>query len=164
LYPLSSFDELAPNLDLLINPAMSISQTRKDTRKSIGAGSNVTAPQKATDAAHGENSEQTESPSSSRSSSFRNNLLGRIGIFIVFPVCVGTLGVLASVISNKTPNIERDFVTPFLLALAFVIIIGFQTSGFRQTNAQPLVQWPKVKRVKKIVHRKMPKRAPIKED
>jgi hypothetical protein len=149
---------------LLIIPAMSISQTRKDTRNSKGAGSDVVAPQKATDAAQGENSEQTASPPSSRSSSFRNNLLGRIGIFIVFPLCVGTLGVCASVLSNKTPSIERDFVTPFLLALAFVIVIGFQTSGFRQADAQPLVQWPKVKRVKKIMHRKMPKRAPIKED
>ena len=56
---------------------------------------------------------------------------------------------------------------PFLLALAFVIVIGLQTSGYKSREAQPLIAWPKVKRVKKFVKRSRKKDhddKPIKED
>ena len=50
-------------------------------------------------------------------------------------------------------NFDRDFVTPFLLALAFVIVIGFQTSGFSKnagTGRKGAFVWPTTRRVQKI--------------
>ena len=86
-------------------------------------------------------------------------VLGKIGIFLAFPLLVGLTGMyFAYLEQRKNPeremNMDQDFVMPFLLALAMVIVIGFQTSGYRSREVQPLIHWPKVKRVKRVVHRK----------
>ena len=39
--------------------------------------------------------------------------------------------------------------TPFLLGLAFVIIIGFQTGGFKREKSFA-VSWPRARRVRKV--------------
>lgn len=57
-------------------------------------------------------------------------------------------------IIKRTMNFEQDFMWPFCLALAMSIVIGFQTGGF-QSNATPqgLIQWPKVHKKRKVVHK-----------
>lgn len=85
--------------------------------------------------------------------------LGRVGLFLLFPLVTGIVGMYFAFLQQKKDpsrelSFDQDFVMPFLLSLAMVIVIGFQTNGFRSRKVKPLVQWPKVKRVKKIVHRK----------
>jgi hypothetical protein len=85
-------------------------------------------------------------------------LLGKLGVFIGFPLIIGLVGLYTSfleIAKNKERELsfDRDFVLPFLLALAMVSVIGFQTGGYSQNEVQPLVSWPKVKRVKKIVYK-----------
>jgi len=88
--------------------------------------------------------------------------LGRLAIFLVFPLLVGLLGLyMAFLETKKSPDrhlsFDQDFVLPFLLALAMAIVVGFQTGGFTSRKVKPLIAWPKVKRVKKIVHKRKDK-------
>ncbi len=52
---------------------------------------------------------------------------------------------------QRTVDLDRDFIMPFLLGLAMVVVVGMQTNGFPTRETKPLVQWPKVKRVRKVV-------------
>ena len=84
--------------------------------------------------------------------------LGKLGLFLGFPFLVGLLGLYAGYSdSRKEPDrkvdLDRDFIMPFLLALAMVVVIGMQTNGFAKKEVNPLVKWPKVKRVKKFVRK-----------
>jgi len=50
-------------------------------------------------------------------------------------------------------NFDRDFVTPFLLALALVIVLGFQTNGFSMEHdgqRKGAFVWPKARTVQRI--------------
>ena len=96
------------------------------------------------------------------------SLLARFLIFIFIPSFTGLTGLgvsyLQSIQSRRLGteddedephevNFDRDFVTPFLLALAFVIVIGFQTSGFSKdagSGRKGAFAWPTTKRVQKI--------------
>ena len=81
--------------------------------------------------------------------------IGRILIFLGFPTCVGFLGLYLAYLENRRKperemSFDVDFVVPFLLALTFIIVIGFQTRGFTSQKFEPLVQWPKVRKKKVI--------------
>ena len=62
-----------------------------------------------------------------------------------FPIC------RACVIAIDVVDFDRDFVTPFLLALALVVVVGFQTSGFSNGDARKgAFSWPKARKVQWI--------------
>ena len=110
------------------------------------------------------NSNEDESNKSSGLSIF-----GRIFIFIIFPLTSGVIGLyLAHLESLRKPertiSFDTDFVMPFLLALALSIVIGFQTGGFSSNKVKPLISWPKVRRVKKIIRKKKGEAAEDRED
>lgn len=84
--------------------------------------------------------------------------LGKLGLFLGFPFLIGLLGLYSGYASSlrepgRKVDFDRDFIMPFLLALAMVVVIGMQTNGFSKKEVDPLVKWPKVKRVKKIVRK-----------
>ena len=84
--------------------------------------------------------------------------LGKFGIFFGFPLSVGMVGLyLAFLETHKDKarelSFDQDFVVPFLLALAMAVVIGFQTGGYSSSEVTPLIPWPKVKRVKKIIYK-----------
>ena len=104
------------------------------------------------------------------------SLTARLTVFFLVPTCTGLFGLIGSYLqtnrdpttldgakqdsSNNEPHkvdFDRDFVTPFLLGLALVIIIGFQTGGFRYAGGQTALErryalsWPKAaRRVRKV--------------
>jgi hypothetical protein len=82
-------------------------------------------------------------------------LRNMILLFGVFPLIIGTLGLymgyLAKLKTGEELSFDQDFVMPFLLALGMSIVIGLQTRGYADKKVQPLVQWPKARRVKTIV-------------
>jgi hypothetical protein len=85
---------------------------------------------------------------------------GRVVLFLVFPFLVGTSGLYAGYIRkmgdpSKKIDFDNDFVFPFLLALTMVLVIGFNTGGFTSKKAKPLVAWPKVRRRKKVIHKRV---------
>jgi hypothetical protein len=85
--------------------------------------------------------------------------LGRLLVFLLFPFVVGLLGLYLAYLEtlskpDRTISWDLDFVTPFLLALAMAVVLGVQTGGFTSKKVKPIVQWPKVKRVKRVVKKK----------
>ncbi|KAL7580050.1 hypothetical protein ACA910_005035 [Epithemia clementina (nom. ined.)] len=85
--------------------------------------------------------------------------IGKIFVFIVFPLTIGVLGLyIAYLETRRNPekelSFDQDFMVPFLLALAMAVVIGFQTGGFSSNKVEPLVAWPKVRRVKKVIRKK----------
>ena len=87
------------------------------------------------------------------------SIFARILIFIFIPSITGLSGLGVSYMQSlKTPqegeeehivDFDRDFVTPFLLALAFVIVLGFQTNGFNPqaaANRKGVFVWPSTRR------------------
>jgi hypothetical protein len=86
-------------------------------------------------------------------------LLGKVLLFLLFPLLVGLLGLCMGYLSSSGENamhrlnFERDFMLPFALALTMGVVIGFQTRGFSTTKPTPLFQWPKVKTQRKVVHK-----------
>ena len=88
------------------------------------------------------------------------SIFARILIFICVPSITGLSGLGVSyMLSLKTPqegedeqhivDFDRDFVTPFLLALAFVVVLGFQTNGFNPqsaANRKGVFVWPSTRR------------------
>lgn len=81
----------------------------------------------------------------------------RLVIFLLFPLLVGLIGLYMGYLESlrkpdRELNVDTDFVMPFLLALAFAVVIAFQTKGFQTRNVEPLVKWPKVRR-KKVVRK-----------
>lgn len=102
--------------------------------------------------------------------------MGKIGVYLLFPTTVGALGLFVSYLEirrqqrsteqkeeEKEMDFDRDFVVPFLLALAMVVVISIQSNGF-SGKVEPLVQWPKVRRVKKVVHRTVGQDSTSKKD
>jgi hypothetical protein len=81
--------------------------------------------------------------------------VGKVLVVLVFPFCVGVLGLLATYLDKSNADqkmrIERDFALPFAVTLLLTVVIGFQTNGFT-TKPQPLVLWPKVRKQKKVRH------------
>lgn len=88
--------------------------------------------------------------------SLRNKFL----VFVVFPTCMGAAGLYLPYLDKdkRETSFDKDFAMPFLLALAMVVVIYVQTNGFRQKEANPILKWPKVKRVKKVVYKKREKK------
>ena len=101
------------------------------------------------------------------------SLTARLTVFFLVPTCTGLFGLIGSYLqTNRDPttldgankdnnephkvDFDRDFVTPFLLGLALVIIVGFQTGGFRYAGGQTALErryalsWPKARRVRKV--------------
>lgn len=79
----------------------------------------------------------------------------RFMIFILFPSLVGGIGLYMGYLESlrkpeRELSFDNDFVMPFLLALTFALVVGFQTKGYRTDKVEPLVKWPKVKRKKVI--------------
>jgi hypothetical protein len=83
--------------------------------------------------------------------------LGKLSVYIGFPLTVGVSGLIfASIEHAQNPQsreivVEKDFILPFLLALTLVIVLGIQSSNF-SGRPEPLIKWPKVRKVKKIVY------------
>lgn len=148
------------------------SRTSKNGSKTTNEEQNAFAQHAAADSAlkSSDQQQQQQSQSGGRGLTF----LGRIAVFLLFPTVVGVLGLyFAWLEARRKPekkhlSLDRDFVLPFLLALAFACVIGLQTGGFRAAQARPLIAWPKVRRVKKVVKKKKQngnnKKEPIKEE
>lgn len=90
--------------------------------------------------------------------------LGRIILYLLVPALTGVIGVLAGYLSRmrdaaesggqiKAIDLDRDFFFPFFLALAMVIVVGFQTRGFTTRDVKPVVAWPKVRKKRRITRR-----------
>ncbi len=93
-------------------------------------------------------------------------LTARLLIFLFIPSFTGLCGLGISYLQTmqnknleegETPhevNFDTDFVTPFLLSLAFVIVVGFQTNGFAfgagDARRKGAFVWPKTRTVQKI--------------
>ena len=41
------------------------------------------------------------------------------------------------------------------VTLVLICIVGFQTSGFTRDEAKPFIAWPKVRRKRKVIHRRV---------
>ena len=79
----------------------------------------------------------------------------RLLIFALFPTTVGLIGLYTGYLESlrkedRVLNFDTDFVMPFLLALAFAVVVAFQTKGFQTNKVEPLVKWAKVRRKKVI--------------
>ena len=93
----------------------------------------------------------------------------RLLVFIIVPLSTGFIGLFASYLQSTRTDVtlnkdnkpheidfDRDFVTPALLGLAFVIVIGFQTGGFQigysggGGGRKFALSWPKAKRIRKV--------------
>jgi len=97
------------------------------------------------------------------------SLASRVALFFIFPSFVGSSGVLFSYLqikfpddsknnNNNTPkeiNFDRDFIYPFLMALALVVVVAIQTGGFSSYVAAPLVSWPQVVKKVTVVRKKV---------
>lgn len=101
---------------------------------------------------HSEQQQQQQPPQQQQRNESNNggdfgkmSLKARLLVFIIVPLSTGFIGLAASYLQstrntdvtlnkdNKPHEIDfdNDFVTPALLGLAFVIVIGFQTGGFQ---------------------------------
>ena len=88
------------------------------------------------------------------------SFVARTLIFLAFPLFAGTAGLYVGYLRTiRDPdskiNFDTDFVFPFLLALALVMVIAFQTKGFSKTEVTPLIQWPKVRRKRRIIRKRI---------
>ena len=86
-------------------------------------------------------------------------LIARFLIFVFVPSFTGLVGLGVSYLQTmydpeKKVDFDRDFVTPFLLSMAFVIVLGFQTGGFamgaNDSRRKGAFSWPKTRTVQKI--------------
>ncbi|KAL7523367.1 hypothetical protein ACHAXR_000144, partial [Thalassiosira sp. AJA248-18] len=88
---------------------------------------------------------QANNNTSSTTSGAKMPLTARLLIFVFIPTFTGLCGLGISYLqqlqgkylnsdNNDRVNFDRDFVSPFLLGLAFVIVIGFQTGGFSSSE------------------------------
>ncbi len=86
-------------------------------------------------------------------------IASRMVLFFVFPLIVGSFGLLSSHLQfkfGKEPvpiNFDRDFVYPFLITVVLVVVVSIQTGNFSSYEAQPLVTWPKIVKRKKVTRR-----------
>ena len=86
---------------------------------------------------------------------FQMSWMARLGIFIAFPCLVGCAGLYAGYLESirrpeREIDFDSDFIVPFLLAMTFAIVVGFQTKGYTSQNVEPIVKWPKVRKKKVI--------------
>ena len=86
-------------------------------------------------------------------------IASRLVLFFMFPLFIGSLGLLCSHIQHKFSkeprpmNFDRDFVYPFLITLVLVVVVSIQTGNFASYEAKPLVSWPKVVKKQKITRK-----------
>lgn len=124
--------------------------------KPAAADDSSAASRHGTGAANSSNNRIATNPGNNKLST-----VGTVAVFLLFPLGMGTLGLSLSYLETwrkpeKELSFDRDFVLPFLLALAMAVVVGFQTAGYRKRQIDPLVTWwPKVNRVKKSI--KVPK-------
>eukprot|EP00573_Skeletonema_grethae_P006393 CAMPEP_0201692796 /NCGR_PEP_ID=MMETSP0578-20130828/5586_1 /ASSEMBLY_ACC=CAM_ASM_000663 /TAXON_ID=267565 /ORGANISM="Skeletonema grethea, Strain CCMP 1804" /LENGTH=165 /DNA_ID=CAMNT_0048178223 /DNA_START=161 /DNA_END=658 /DNA_ORIENTATION=+ len=97
------------------------------------------------------------------------SLTARLLVFLLIPISTGLIGLFSSYLQSTRTNgeenkdgephtidLDRDFVTPFLLGLALVIVVGFQTKGFTvaggmtEMERKYAVAWPKARRVRRV--------------
>mmetsp|Transcript_7432 Transcript_7432/g.16227 ORF Transcript_7432/g.16227 Transcript_7432/m.16227 type:complete len:150 (+) Transcript_7432:273-722(+) len=113
---------------------------------------------------------QNDGVNPSASGGAKMSWLARFLIFVFVPSFTGLTGLGVSYLqslrekryggggedgsSGDDPHevdFDRDFVTPFLLSLALVVVLGFQTGGF-STDRQPrgAFVWPKARKVQRV--------------
>lgn len=79
--------------------------------------------------------------------------------FILVPFWMGCMGLLLAYVTRNgenrdmSVNFDRDFVSPFILTMAVMCVLAYQSDGFSTRDIKPLVLWPKVRRRKKIVRK-----------
>mmetsp|Transcript_26076 Transcript_26076/g.40958 ORF Transcript_26076/g.40958 Transcript_26076/m.40958 type:complete len:156 (-) Transcript_26076:153-620(-) len=112
-------------------------------------------------------SNNNDAPANTSGDFGQMSLTGRLLVFLLVPTSTGLIGLFSSFLQSTRPkenegdephtiDLDRDFVTPFLLGLALVIVVGFQTKGFTVAGGmsgmerQFALQWPKARRVRKI--------------
>mmetsp|Transcript_17487 Transcript_17487/g.36445 ORF Transcript_17487/g.36445 Transcript_17487/m.36445 type:complete len:174 (+) Transcript_17487:209-730(+) len=101
------------------------------------------------------------------------SLTARLMIFIFVPTFTGLMGLLVSYLETfhvPSPDekdqrgnpmkqhevdFDRDFLNPFLLSMALVVVLGFQTRGYSTKERQYFLQWPKARKVKKITRKRV---------
>lgn len=98
------------------------------------------------------------SPFAIKKESIMPTTLSKVLIFLLIPTLAGMFGLYAAYLtslrdSERKMTIEADFGLPFMLTLLLVVVIGFQTSGYKSSEVKPLVRWPKVKKRRKITHK-----------
>lgn len=84
--------------------------------------------------------------------------ISKLALFLLLPTLAGLGGLYTGYLAqysdpNRKLKIEADFGLPFMLMLLLVVVVGFQTGGYSTTDVKPLVQWPKVKRTRKVIHK-----------
>jgi hypothetical protein len=132
---------------------------RKQNKKAQKESEKETVAQHAeADAALQKADETDTAPAPSPASKKGLTFLGKLGIFFGFPLAMGTVGLYMAFLETRKDmarelSFDQDFVVPFLLALAMAVVIGFQTGGYSSSEVTPLIPWPKVKRVKKIIYK-----------
>lgn len=88
------------------------------------------------------------------------SFVARTLTYIGFPLLVGIAGLYVGYIQTlenpKTKvDFDRDFLVPFVLALALVVVISIQTKAFTKKEITPLIQRPTVRRKKKIIRKRI---------
>lgn len=89
------------------------------------------------------------------------SLKARFLVFIFVPTITGLTGYFTAYMKAKngkpvddkeelTVDFDRDFLTPFLLSMALVVVIGFQTRGYSTNERKAAFQWPKTRRVRTV--------------
>jgi hypothetical protein len=87
------------------------------------------------------------------------SFVARILVFLAFPLFIGLAGLVLGYLmtfhdKSRKVDFDNDFVFPFLMALVLVMVLSIQTKGFTGSMA-PLVRWPKVRRRKKIIRKRV---------
>jgi hypothetical protein len=139
---------------------MAAADLRKRNKKVKKESEKETLAQHAQADAAFQKPDETDDTASASASASKKGLtfLGKLGIFFGFPLLMGFTGLYLAYLEthkqkDRELSFDQDFVVPFLLALAMATVIGFQTGGYTSTTVTPLVPWPKVKRVKKIIYK-----------
>jgi len=119
------------------------------------------AGSKANTAAFAKHKAQQETRENDENKSANMPLMARLLLFLFLPTFVGVCGLGVSYLktmrsrydNDEKPHevsFDNDFVMPFLLCLALVVVLGIQTKGFTTRERTGAFQWPKTRVVKKI--------------
>eukprot|EP00585_Thalassiosira_rotula_P013563 CAMPEP_0196131648 /NCGR_PEP_ID=MMETSP0910-20130528/1561_1 /TAXON_ID=49265 /ORGANISM="Thalassiosira rotula, Strain GSO102" /LENGTH=143 /DNA_ID=CAMNT_0041391131 /DNA_START=124 /DNA_END=555 /DNA_ORIENTATION=+ len=126
------------------------------------SNSTTTPSSKAVFAKHKSVAIQNDNNSNNAASGAKMSLVARFLIFIFIPSFTGFTGLGVSYLQQTRPqeegvkphvvDFDRDFVTPFLLAMALVVVLGFQTGGFSNgpNNRTAALSWPKTRKVQRV--------------
>lgn len=60
----------------------------------------------------------------------------------------------SATLSSETKQ-NSCHVPDIAVTLVLICIVGFQTGGFTRDEPKPFIAWPKVRRKKKVVHRRI---------